>query len=40
MGNKSSIALSEEAKNRLSEFGEHGETYEDIVWRLMEAAET
>jgi hypothetical protein len=35
-----SIKVSKELRDRLKDMGKKGETYEDIIWRLIGATET
>ena len=37
---KSTIVVSWKLKKKLQEFGKMGETYEDVIWRLVEEVET
>jgi len=33
---KSSISISTELRKELAKFGEFGESYEDVIWKLIE----
>ena len=37
---KTTIELSFELKEKLKELGKKGDTYEDIIWRLLEKQQT
>jgi hypothetical protein len=36
MGEITTVKLSKKTRDRLAELGSKGETYEDIIWRLIE----